>query len=63
MQWTKKGAHFMLQTRTKVLNGDLKMCFKRWYPNLKNGKGKGKGKTTNKISPTTKAFDSIRPYQ
>jgi len=34
MQWTKKGAHSMLQTRTKVLNGDLKVCFKKWYPNL-----------------------------
>lgn len=41
MQWTKKGAHFMLQTRTKVLNGDLKMCFKKMvskYEKLKKEK-------------------------
>lgn len=35
MQWTKKGAHLMLQTRTKVLNDDLVLCFKKWYPNFK----------------------------
>jgi hypothetical protein len=35
MQWTKKGAHLMLQARTKVLNGELVDCFKKWYPNLK----------------------------
>lgn len=35
MQWSKKGAHLMLQARTKVLNGDLADCFKKWYPNLK----------------------------
>lgn len=32
MQWSKKGAHCMLQTRTKVLNGDLTDCFRKWYP-------------------------------
>jgi hypothetical protein len=35
MQWTRKGAHLMLQTRTKVLNGDLADCFRKWYPNFK----------------------------
>ena len=35
MQWSKRGAHLMLQARTKVLNGDLVDCFKKWYPNLK----------------------------
>ncbi|MFT6948823.1 MAG: hypothetical protein ACJARP_003257 [Vicingaceae bacterium] len=25
----------MLQTRTKVLNGDLADCFRKWYPNFK----------------------------
>lgn len=35
MQWSKRGAHLMLQARTKVLNGDLVACFKKWYPNLK----------------------------
>jgi hypothetical protein len=32
MQWTPRGAHLLLQTRTKVLNGDLEQTFRRWYP-------------------------------
>lgn len=34
MQWTKEGAHYMLQTRAKVLNSDWRDCFKKWYPNF-----------------------------
>ena len=32
MRWTQKGAHLLLQVRTKTLNGDLKDTFRRWYP-------------------------------
>jgi len=32
MQWTPCGAHLLLQTRTKVLNGELDEVFRRWYP-------------------------------
>jgi hypothetical protein len=32
MQWTPRGAHLLLQTRTKVLNGDLEQTFRGWYP-------------------------------
>jgi len=32
MQWTPRGAHLLLQTRTKVLNGDLAETFRGWYP-------------------------------
>jgi hypothetical protein len=32
MQWTPHGAHLLLQTRTKVLNQELKDMFRRWYP-------------------------------
>ena len=32
MPWTPRGAHLLLQTRTKVLNGDLEDTFRRWYP-------------------------------
>jgi hypothetical protein len=34
MQWSKEGAHLLLQTRVRVLNGELVGIFKRWYPNL-----------------------------
>ena len=32
MRWTQRGAHLLLQVRTKTLNGDLKDAFGRWYP-------------------------------
>lgn len=35
MQWSQKGAHYLLQTRTTVLNGQLREQFRRWYPDLK----------------------------
>jgi hypothetical protein len=32
MAWTLRGAHLLLQTRTKVLNGELDEVFRHWYP-------------------------------
>ena len=32
MQWSKAGAHLLLQTRTQTLDGTLKGTFRRWYP-------------------------------
>ena len=34
MQWTKRGAHLLLQTRVKTLNQELGAMFQRWYPDL-----------------------------
>ena len=34
MQWTKRGAHLLLQTRVKTLNQELGAVFQRWYPAL-----------------------------
>jgi hypothetical protein len=34
MQWTKRGAHLLLQTRVKTLNQELGVVFQRWYPDL-----------------------------
>ena len=28
------GAHLLLQTRVKTLNGELGEVFKRWYPDM-----------------------------
>lgn len=36
MRWTPRGAHLLLQIRTRVLNGDLEGDFARWYPGLGN---------------------------
>lgn len=40
MQWTKRGAHLLLQTRTRTLDGTLRPLFERWYPGLANDNGK-----------------------
>src|SRR2546427_12964449 len=32
MRWTPRGAHLLLQIRTRVLNDDLISAFQRWYP-------------------------------
>ena len=39
MQWTKRGAHLLLQTRTRTLDGTLRPLFERWYPGLANDIG------------------------
>jgi hypothetical protein len=36
MQWTLRGAHLLLQTRTKVLNNELDEVFRRWYPKFRS---------------------------
>jgi hypothetical protein len=35
MGWTLRGAHLLLQTRTKVLNNELEEVFRRWYPRFR----------------------------
>ena len=32
MRWTPRGAHLLLQVRTRVLNDDLADQFRRWHP-------------------------------
>ncbi len=35
MLWTLRGAHLLLQTRTKVLNNELDEVFRRWSPRFR----------------------------
>ena len=35
MQWSRIGAHYLLQARTATLNGELPDYFERWYPGVK----------------------------
>jgi hypothetical protein len=35
MRWSKTGAHLMLQTRTRTLDGTLRSKFEQWYPGMK----------------------------
>ena len=32
MRWSQRGAHFLLQVRTRVLNDELREMFQQWYP-------------------------------
>ena len=34
MRWSRRGAHRLLQTRTRTLDGSLRSLFGRWYPGL-----------------------------
>src|SRR5271157_6177986 len=36
MQWTLRGAHLLLQSRTRVLNEDLDDLFRHWYPKFRS---------------------------
>jgi hypothetical protein len=36
MQWTKRAAHLLLQTRTRALDGTLRPLFERWHPGRAN---------------------------
>jgi len=35
MAWTERGAHLLLQVRTRVLNGELEESFRGWYPKFR----------------------------
>jgi hypothetical protein len=39
MRWTPRGAHLLLQTRTRVLNGDLDQLIRRRYPTFRKPAG------------------------
>lgn len=47
MQWSDKGAHNMIQTRTAVLNNELHKHFERWFPEF-NMKSQVKAATRTK---------------
>ena len=36
MQWTPRGAHLLLQIRTRVLNDEWKETFRTWYPGFRS---------------------------
>jgi len=35
MAWTQRGAHLLLQIRTRVLNSDWEPTVREWYPGLR----------------------------
>jgi hypothetical protein len=41
MQWSRRGAHLLLQTRTTALDGSLRATFEHWYPGMINDNERG----------------------
>ena len=35
MRWSQRGAHLLLQIRTRALNGDWEATFRQWYPEFR----------------------------
>jgi hypothetical protein len=35
LQWSKRGAHLLLQMRTRVLNGAWEATLRTWYPGFR----------------------------
>jgi hypothetical protein len=40
MRWTPRGAHLLLQIRTRVLNDTLTNDYRRWYPGFTHSTSK-----------------------
>ena len=45
MQWSKQGAHLLLQARTRTLDGTLRPMFERWYPGMANDNAEDVGES------------------
>ena len=45
MSWSRRGAHLLLQVRTRVLNEELRGKFESWYPEL-GGNSEERARTT-----------------
>ena len=56
MRWSRRGAHLMLQTRTRVLDDTLRAKFQSWYPDLFNVRTQIAQNTTSLLDPTV--FDA-----
>ena len=35
MEWSQRGAHLLLQIRTRVLDEEWENTFRRWYPDFR----------------------------
>ena len=47
MRWTPRGAHLLLQVRTRVLNDKLADDFRRWYPDFTHTRPAGPGRVAS----------------
>ena len=50
MGWSQRGAHLLLQIRTRVLDEEWEDTFRRWYPDFRpQGAGQESGVTTRNL--------------
>lgn len=63
MQWSRKGAHYLLQTRTTVLNNELQDKFACWYPGFAMGEKNGGKASAMAAWLTTAPQFFMRSYQ
>ena len=53
MRWSPRGAHLLLQVRTRTLNDDLAADFRRWYPGLTTHLGSNDRRSAGRrVAPT-----------
>jgi hypothetical protein len=49
MQWSRRGAHLLLQTRTRTLDGSLRAAFEHWHPGMMNDNTKDHGQAAAQL--------------
>ena len=55
MQWTQRGAHLLLQIRTRVLNEEWEDTFRRWYPGFRPHTEE-RGPASRRLTPESNAL-------
>ena len=50
MQWSQRGAHLLLQVRTRVLNEEWENTFRSWYPAL-SAQSRSCGAKESRLTP------------
>src|SRR5436305_1484454 len=51
MQWSPRGAHLLLPTRTKVFNDELEDTFRQWYPAFRPASRSEAARGTRSVAP------------
>jgi hypothetical protein len=59
MQWTQRGAHLLLQVRTRVLNEEWEDVFRRWYPDFRQQQSMKAGVTPRNLPLSIKRCGAL----
>jgi len=61
MRWSPRGAHLLLQIRTRVLNDTLADDYRRWYPGLPTPTGRTRPHSLPRFVPLSDVHGFTRP--